>query len=1132
MKKSKMLASIFLAIAVALSYGQDFQSNKSYSISGVVVDASTGEILPFCNVYFSKTLKGTTSDVNGHFKIEDVKPGSYVLVASFVGYKTLNANVEVINKDYEKLRIELRPDVQTLESVSVETEKDKEWEKSVKEFERYVLGNVQFAKKCEIKNPWVISFSGSKTVRKAEASEPVEIHNRALGFKIFMNLNDYVKTPKTFTYNGYFRFELLDPTDKKEQKKWIRNQESAYKGSLAHFLKSLTTKNWEDEGFILFLTDANETRIDASNHLNYFKLSQKDKHWKLTMTQSMDLFFQGIGEGEQTTLLSPIKGREILFNEDGILKDPLSLSLNGHLPTEGLSTLLPFDYYQDLRIDYEAKERKAKKEFIAKLENYRNSKPYDVFVRTDKESYFSGETIWISTSLLNSVNHSPIYQPANLKIQFFDSVGNRLIENKINSVNGVGKGNVVLPPSLATGKYLIRAFAEGNEQQVFERPILVQDFSIEVDSSKSKKEEVFLKFYPEGGQLISNKNCRVAFKSNLRDFEGALYNQKGKELSSISSIHEGLGWVDFIPDPDENYYIKIDGQNEQFNLPEQSDGAALRVSSEEDKVSIKVNFSESTEGIYYLLAHQRGTPVFLDHLGTDREDPFEISKEIIEPGILAITLFDQDKRPISERLIYIPGNDESDLKVTLNKQEFLKREKVTVNLESSISESDTLFTDLSIAVLDLNQANSSVDIVTYIHALSATDMTYPEKNGDLLKAHLNRHSDLYMLIHGWRKFDWENIFNKELKGRSLQSGIAISGDLKRKNGKPLAQSTLSLFVSQNGNMFNTTTDSEGRFSFQNLNVTDTSNLILKIDPQKGILNPPVLSLDRPSSSDSLAWNKRFQTPEWVTPDSVIVDQDVLKLLAYKRKLDQENENYVLLNEVVVTTEKERTIDPRKAVLGKGDHSIYTEDLPFSNYQTIYDLIQGRVPGVRIYNVGNGIDPNSKIVIIRSAIVPFRPLADQAATILVDNVPIPALEAASIINPQDVESVEVFTSASAAGFGARGATGVVAFYTKRGSTGGRPVATDPLVKTFIYDNAFYSYKEFKSPDYSRPVLSTQYLDSRATLYWIPNISITNYKGAEFSFYTSDQDTRLLIDIQGVTQQGELIHRTEEIEVKGD
>ncbi|WP_054682590.1 TonB-dependent receptor [Rhodothermus marinus] len=55
-------------------------------ITGRVVDANTGEPLPGVNVVIDGTTMGATTDIDGYYTIINVRPGTYTLRASFVGY--------------------------------------------------------------------------------------------------------------------------------------------------------------------------------------------------------------------------------------------------------------------------------------------------------------------------------------------------------------------------------------------------------------------------------------------------------------------------------------------------------------------------------------------------------------------------------------------------------------------------------------------------------------------------------------------------------------------------------------------------------------------------------------------------------------------------------------------------------------------------------------------------------------------------------------------------------------------------------------------------------------------------------------------------------------------------------------
>lgn len=91
---------IFVVLALmAVSTAVEAQTVK---VKGTVRDAKTGEALPLVNVGLMRQadtvfVRGAASDFDGEFVIRDVKPGSYLLQASSVGYETVLDKLDVLD---------------------------------------------------------------------------------------------------------------------------------------------------------------------------------------------------------------------------------------------------------------------------------------------------------------------------------------------------------------------------------------------------------------------------------------------------------------------------------------------------------------------------------------------------------------------------------------------------------------------------------------------------------------------------------------------------------------------------------------------------------------------------------------------------------------------------------------------------------------------------------------------------------------------------------------------------------------------------------------------------------------------------------------------------------------------------
>ncbi len=94
-------------------------------ITGVVLDAQSGEPLPFVNVVIVGTTFGAATDQNGHFVILNIPPGVYSVKASMVGYSSQTIEEVAVRADLTtKLTFKLSVKSVSLSSVVVKAKKN------------------------------------------------------------------------------------------------------------------------------------------------------------------------------------------------------------------------------------------------------------------------------------------------------------------------------------------------------------------------------------------------------------------------------------------------------------------------------------------------------------------------------------------------------------------------------------------------------------------------------------------------------------------------------------------------------------------------------------------------------------------------------------------------------------------------------------------------------------------------------------------------------------------------------------------------------------------------------------------------------------------------------------------------
>jgi len=117
-------AAFFLLIACVFIHVEvNAQQATTGIIKGFVYDKASGEPVIFTNVILEGTKIGVQTDVNGYFTMTQVKPGTYTLYTSLIGYDTVRATVTVKAGDVVSKKLFLGQRSQELGSVEVSARK-------------------------------------------------------------------------------------------------------------------------------------------------------------------------------------------------------------------------------------------------------------------------------------------------------------------------------------------------------------------------------------------------------------------------------------------------------------------------------------------------------------------------------------------------------------------------------------------------------------------------------------------------------------------------------------------------------------------------------------------------------------------------------------------------------------------------------------------------------------------------------------------------------------------------------------------------------------------------------------------------------------------------------------------------
>lgn len=225
-------------------------SQTAATIMGTVTD-STGVPIEQANVFIASSMVGTTTNSNGQYTLRGIPLGTLRLVVSRIGYEPSHVDLFIRNAETYIQNFEIAEKIYELGEVTVSSD-NRRWQRQLERFTTIFIGESPNAQQTEIMNPQVLDFSGRGGDFRAQASEPLIIENRGLGYKLTYFLNEFIAEPNSWRWDGEPLFETLSPSSPEEAAQWNARRDSAFYGSFRHFLLSVINDQVEVQGFKIY----------------------------------------------------------------------------------------------------------------------------------------------------------------------------------------------------------------------------------------------------------------------------------------------------------------------------------------------------------------------------------------------------------------------------------------------------------------------------------------------------------------------------------------------------------------------------------------------------------------------------------------------------------------------------------------------------------------------------------------------------------------------------------------------------------------------------------------------------------------------------------------------------------------
>ncbi|MEL6558746.1 MAG: carboxypeptidase-like regulatory domain-containing protein [Bacteroidota bacterium] len=1082
--------------------------NAQNFITGKVVDKSTGEPLPYANIYINNSKKGATSDRNGNFTI-DFQIESYVEVfTSYIGYTTDVRTVYESNS--AGLLIEMSQSNLVFDEKVITSKRDKAWQRNFKKFQNNFFGINGFGKSCEISNPWVLEFKREKGVLIASSNgEILKIKNEALGYEINYLLQEFRFGNSLTSYLGYAGFREIKTDDKDRFKKWVQNRDIAYKGSVRHFIKSVLDDRIAENGYYAYFTkvigDSGYASIiydpNGVKNKNFFKKNELDFEGFIKVVYTNEL----TAGSAQISLLECVTSSKIYPNGEPV--DPFSITVRGQMGSELFAHSLPLEY---VPLDDTYGTTEFSNQVVKPFTDFHSFLPDEkIHLHTDKYLYFPGETVWLKAYV--NIGIEPSELSSKLFTQLTDQNGKSIkILSKIEE--GEARGYIILPDSLSNGDYLLSAYTDwsdsSNSQLHFKKKLRIGIPDSKADTLENSSYEIRL--FPEGGEFINGLENSFAFE--IRRASNELVNeeieilQNDKVIETYPAIWRGKGRGKVKLNENKSYFARVKSNPEsQVAIKDtRESGITLAVEKSEDGFEATIRQKNNTNEIYYYVLISEGRVNFSNGFALEKKHTFKILDSQLADGVNELVIFDLLFRPVKSRLIFRkPRLKESSPQLSISADQFKKRTPITIDIENN-----ELIRSASLSAIDLSQTEDHDDhnIISQYYLKPAIYGSLSGLN-ELFENDKEEHADLIMMTRGWSRYNWDEIKKFDEFGDGeviIREGFTISGNVTYTKRKiPVANTNVFLSEDESG-LLAAMTDENGNFVFNNVEFSDSSRLVFKIDTKK----------------TKRIYNFTFDETDWIRHKSPIILTNKQKPKEYKsqeenykikQKLleiyDFDGRTYYLKDAVIKADKLRNPLIDESPYSSPFNDKVLLDSINLGATPTTFDVITRSFPGVIAR-----VEQDRSTLQIRAVVKERSPKGGQRNLALyMDNVQIRPNDLMTY-NPDIIYSIEYLEGNNAAVLGFEGQNGALLITSRKViKEKDKYVRTDFIV---IKLKGYQQFREFYHPDYSEK--QEVYIpDRRSTLYWNPDI---NVETENMTYYNHDNPAPIKIIMEGFTTDG--------------
>jgi hypothetical protein len=674
----------------------------------------------------------------------------------------------------------------------------------------------------------------------------------------------------------------------------------------------------------------------------------------------------------------------------------------------------------------------------------------EIYIHTDREDFIAGEDLWFNLYLIDRKSLTPSLTSGIVYFELLNFENRPLVQKRIFLENGFGPGQIVIPDTLGSGSYTIRAYTSWMKN--------------------------FLPY-----------NC---FMKEIR-----IYNAFNNKSFKSKSIPGNLN----VPD------TKQKPLNRGFTIK----AGIMNNESLEINITADESYRILNNNRFYLFIQTHGK---IDYVGSEsvstENSRVVIPRKALSEGINQITAFNFKGQPVAEIFCYTPLKS-TPLKISLPDSCGV-RSKVSVGIEITPDQADDLSkSNLSISVGPVTGTNPNMELSDYLvfgseYGLLPGMMLRGRNLNSLSSESLD--SILLNIRSNW--LNWNAILAEEMppvRYNFEKKDHYLYGKLLTRDQKPsFSKEFVLLSTPGKAAVFQyAKTEKDGTFIFKIPIDDDLKDLI--IQPDDISVNNKVII--ESSFSD-----------QYIKP-GLSVDTSGKKLPPYIPGLSVNYQVGKIYGTSSAGNPAERIVPqviPTR-FYGKPEVEIVLAD--YIKLPVMQEVFFELLPGISMKSRKSSYE----VTILDPIDKRFH---DRPPLLMVDGVVVHDATIIGNLDPEIVEKIDARKQKYFVGdYLIYGLVNIITF------SGNFSAVNLPDYAVRLLYRVVDPVNSFLSPDYSSPEKKNNRIpDMRNTIYWNPSITPGKDGKTTVSFWSSDNDSDYLVNIQGVTSKGKVFSTSRIIKVK--